>query len=429
MLPRHALICALLFVLPVVGSGCQSMALTSPSTASTAENDPAPVLVISIDGLRWDYLDRHDVPTLSRLADEGVHVERLVPVFPSKTFPNHYSVVTGLYPANHGIIANNMYDPEMDATFSLGDRDAVENPDWWGGEPIWVTSEEQGRTAATYFWPGSEAPIQGVRPSEWVRYDGSVPGTTRVDQALEWLDRPAETRPDLITLYFSRVDTQGHYYGPTSDSTAVALKEVDGFLQRLLDGLEQRGMTDAVNLIVTSDHGMASTSRDRTIVLDDHIHLGDVRLIDRNPVAMMEPTGDGSADALVSTLDGVPHLSAYRKGTLPDTLHFESHRRIPSVIAVADEGWTIATRAWLNDNPDWDGGGTHGYDPRNKTMHTLLLARGPAFRSSATVEQMSLLHLYELMCALLGVKPAPNDGRLEAARPLLNSSALSTEAR
>ncbi|MFO8100082.1 MAG: ectonucleotide pyrophosphatase/phosphodiesterase [Salinibacter sp.] len=305
----------LLALLLVLGAGC-----ASPDSPDASEPDPdAPLLLISIDGMRWDYLDVHDAPTLSRLATEGTHIDRLVPVFPSKTFPNHYSIVTGLYPSNHGIIANNMYDPAMDASFSLDDRDAVESPDWWGGEPIWVTAEEQGLTAATYFWPGSEAPIQGVRPSDWFRYDGSVPGTTRVDQALEWLDRPSDTRPDFMTLYFSRVDTKGHYHGPTSDSVAVALQEVDGFLQRLVDGLEARGIEDEVNLIVTSDHGMTPTSSDRTIVLDEYIDLDDVRLIDMNPVAMMEPKDGASAEALVETLDDVPHLSAYQKGTLPDT--------------------------------------------------------------------------------------------------------------
>ncbi|MFP4229023.1 MAG: ectonucleotide pyrophosphatase/phosphodiesterase [Salinivenus sp.] len=399
-----------------LGVGC-----SSPDAADTDAPDPdAPVLLISIDGLRWDYLERHDAPTLSTLADEGTHVERLIPVFPTKTFPNHYSLVTGLHPSNHGIVANNMYDPEMDASFSLDDRDAVESPDWWGGEPIWVTAEEQGLTAATYFWPGSEAPIQDVRPSDWFRYDDSVPGTTRVDQALEWLDRPSDTRPDFMTLYFSRVDTKGHYHGPTSDSVAVALQEVDGFLQRLLDGLAARGIEDEVNLIVTSDHGMTPTSSDRTIVLDEYIDLDDVRLIDMNPVAMMEPKDGVSADTLVSTLDEVPHLSAYRKGTLPDTLHFEDHRRIPSVVALADDGWTIATQTWLNNNPDWDGGGAHGYDPRLDNMHTLLAAHGPAFRDSATVDRLSHVHLYEMMAHLLDLEPASTDGRLEATQPLLN---------
>jgi predicted AlkP superfamily pyrophosphatase or phosphodiesterase len=410
-------------LLLVFGVGCSS----SDVPDSSPPDPDAPLLLISIDGLRWDYLDRHGAPTLSRLAEDGAHVERLVPVFPSKTFPNHYSIATGLYPSNHGIIANNMYDPQMDATFSLGDQDAVANPDWWGGgEPIWVTAETQGLTAATYFWPGSEAPVQGVRPTEWFTYDGSVPGTTRVDQALAWLDRPPETRPDFLSLYFSRVDTKGHYHGPTSDSTAVALQEVDGFLQRLLDGLEERGMTDAVNLVVTSDHGMTPTARERTIVLDDYIDLDDVRLIDTNPVAMMEPQDGASAEALVSTLDAAPHLSAYHRGEVPDTLHFEGHRRIPAVLALADDTWAIRTQAWMDNHPDWDGGGAHGYDPRYENMHTLLVAHGPGFKNDTTVDRLSLVHLYEAMAALLDLEPAPNDGRLEAVRPLLAPDAVPT---
>ena len=412
-----------LLFLPVAGAVSPSMAQSAD--ARTAD-PPDPLIVISIDGLRWDYLDLHAAPTLSRLAEDGTHVEHLTPVFPTKTFPNHYSTVTGLHPSSHGIIANTMYDPAMDASFSLSDRDAVENPDWWGGEPIWVTAEQQGRTAATYFWPGSEAPVQGTRPTEWFRYDESVPGTTRVDQALQWLDRPADTRPDLITLYFSRVDTKGHYHGPRSDSVATALREVDGFIRRLLDGLDARGMEDDVNLIVTSDHGMSPTARDRTVLLDDYIDPDDVRLTARNPVAMMEPRPGIPADSVVTALDRAPHLSAYRKGTLPDTLHFDGHRRIPSVIAVADDRWSIRTRRWLRANPGWTGGGTHGYDPRSENMHTLLAAQGPGFRRDTTVDQLSLLHLYELMCTLLDVEPAPNDGRLEAARPLLSPASART---
>ena len=424
---RRSLTIALLFVLPALGLGCQS---TAPSTSSppAAEDAPAPLIVISIDGLRWDYLELHEAPALSRIAEDGAHVERLTPVFPTKTFPNHYSTVTGLYPSNHGIIANTMYDPAMDASFSLSDREAVMNPDWWGGEPIWVTAEQQGRTAATYFWPGSEAPVRGTRPTEWFEYDGSVPGTTRVDQALQWLDRPADTRPDLITLYFSRVDTKGHYHGPRSDSVATALREVDGFVQRLLDGLDARGLTGEVNVMVTGDHGMSPTSRDRTIVLDDYIDPDDVRLTARNPVAMMEPRPGVSADSVVTALDQAPHLSAYRRGMLPDTLHFEGHRRIPSVIAVADDRWSIRTRRWLRENPEWTGGGTHGYDPRSENMHTLLAARGPGFRSNTTIDQLSLLHLYELMCAVLDLEPAPNDGRLAPTRPLLAPEVIPTTA-
>lgn len=421
---RRTLTLVLLPVLLVLGTGCQSTA--PPTSSATAEEDaPTPLIVISIDGLRWDYLDLHEAPTLTQLANEGTHVEHLIPVFPTKTFPNHYSIATGLYPSNHGIVSNTMYDPEMDASFSLSDREAVMNPDWWGGEPIWVTAEQQGRTTATYFWPGSEAPVQGVRPTEWFEYDGSVPGTTRVGQALQWLDRPPKTRPDLITLYFSRVDTEGHYHGPRSDSVATALREVDGFIQRLLDGLAARGIMDEVNLIVTSDHGMSPTSQDRTLLLDDYVDLDDVRLTATNPVAMMEPHDDTPVDSVVAALEAAPHLSAYRRGTLPDTFHFDDHRRIPSVVAVAENRWALSTRAQFEETPGRMDGGTHGYDPRTENMHTLLLAHGPAFRSSTTVEQLSLLHLYELMCALLEIEPAPNDGRLEAAQSLLAPTAAS----
>jgi len=372
--------------------------------------------------MRWDYLDRYDAPTMSHLAERGTFVERFIPAFPTKTFPNHYTLVTGLYPSNHGVIANNMYDPVMDASFSLSNRAAIANGDWWGGEPLWVTAEEQGLTTATYFWPGSEAPIQGVRPTYWFEYDGRVPGTERVDQVLEWLDLPAEERPSFITLYFSRVDSRGHAHGPEAPETGQALREVDGFIQRLIDGLQARGLNNEVNLLITSDHGMSPTSAERAIVLDDYIDLDDVRIIDYTPVMMMETREGVEAQAIIDALSAAPHLSVYHRDEVPERLHFSGHRRIPEIIGIADDTWSITTRSFFDSNPNRLNGATHGYDPAAATMHTLLIGHGPAFRQGARIDRLESIHLYELMAALLDLEPAPNDGSLEAARSLLRTA-------
>lgn len=409
---------ALMLLLVVLASGCEQT--KSGSQSSDSETPSSPVLLISLDGFRWDYLDRYEAPHLKQLAEVGVRADALIPVFPTETFPNHYTQVTGLYPVHHGIISNTMYDPEFDATFSLSNEKAIRSARWWEGEPIWVTAEKQGKTAATYFWPGSEAPIQGERPTHWVPYDGSVPGSKRVDQVLSWLTLPEAERPDFLTLYFSAVDHAGHVHGPDSPEVAEAIRQVDRHLGRLIAGLKEHALYDRINLLVVSDHGMAATSPERAIVLDDYIDLGDVRVVDYSPVLMMRPKS-GKADSVYEALRGAhPHLSLYRRGELPDTLHFSGHRRIPPLVGLADEGWSITTRRRLANNRARLEGGTHGYPPSVRSMHGLFIAHGPSFRERATVPAFSSVHLYALMAALLNVTPAPHDGSLEAVRAVLH---------
>ena len=399
----------------VVGAGCSG---SRPPAASTTGDAPPPLLLVSIDGFRADYLDLHEAPVLERLAAEGLRAEGLIPAFPSKTFPNHYSIVTGLYPEHHGIIANNMYDPGFDASFSLSDRDAVGDGRWWGGEPIWVTAQRQGLRSATLFWPGSEAEIGGLRPTHWLPYEHDMPGAARVEQVLDWLDLPPGERPSFLTLYFSRVDSQGHWYGPASDSTARAVAEVDRFLGMLIGGLEARDLLGRMHLLVVSDHGMAATSAERVILLDDYIDLHDVQVVDWNPVVMVRPV-PGREDAVYEALRQAPHLTVHRKADMPERLHFDDHRRIPPIIGIADEGWSITTRARYEADPGAFDGGAHGYDPRHESMHGLFVAHGPAFPRGDVVDPFENIHLYNLMTTLLGLEPAPNDGGPDVARHLL----------
>ena len=302
--------------------------------------------------------------------------------FPTKTFPNHYTIATGLHPANHGIISNTMYDEEL-GRFSLGNREAVQDGRWWEGEPIWVTAEKQGLTSHALFWPGSEAAIDGVRPTEWFTYDNSIPGDERVDQILAWLDLPAEARPDFMTLYFSTVDSHGHRYGPEHANVGRALAEVDAHMQRLLDGLDARGLSDALNMLIVSDHGMSPTSQERVIILDDYIDLDDVFIVDYSPVAMINVRNGGTTpEALVRALDAAPNSSAYLRADVPAALNFRDHDRIPEVIMIADDTWSISTRSFFEDDPARADGGAHGYDPRLESMLSLAIAHGPAFRAA-----------------------------------------------
>ena len=186
-------------------------------TAASAQNKindlDETVILISVDGFRADYIEKFRPPVISRLAAEGTRAKWMKPAYPTKTFPNHYTLVTGLYPDNHGIIENNMWDDEIGAQFGLSIKEQVTNPKWWSGEPIWNTAQRQGKIAASFFWPGSEAAISGSQPRYWKPYEHTTEHEVRVRTVLEWIDLPREQRPQMITLYFSDVDDAGHNFG------------------------------------------------------------------------------------------------------------------------------------------------------------------------------------------------------------------------
>jgi predicted AlkP superfamily pyrophosphatase or phosphodiesterase len=390
------------------------IAASVAATIAGCTSQPArPVLIlVSIDGWRWDYQDRFQTPALGRFAREGVRAEGLIPVFPSKTFPNHYTIATGLYPAHHGIVSNNMVDPALPGRFTLSNRDVQQDSRWWGGEPIWVTAERQGQVAATMFWPGSDVEIAHHRPTYWRMFDTKVTNEARVDQLLEWLDQPDAKRPTFLTLYFSDVDTAGHDEGPEAPQTRDAALRVDAALDRLRRGVE-RLRIPGVNYLILSDHGMAALSRDRVIVLDDYIDLARVDLIDSSPILGITPKPGTSAAEIYAALHGKhPALQVYTRSTLPAQYRLTDHPRIAEIIGIADDGWLVTTRRRFEEQ-DWRSdseGGAHGYDPKHRSMQGLFIAAGPRFKSGITVPPFENVHVYELMCRVLGLTPAPNDG-------------------
>ncbi|MCB9765048.1 MAG: alkaline phosphatase family protein [Alphaproteobacteria bacterium] len=363
------------------------------------------VILISSDGMRWDYPDRTDTPTLDRLAAEGVRADALIPSFPSKTFPNHYTLATGLYPEHHGIVENTMYDPGSGRWYTITDSAAVSDPWWYGGEPIWVTAENAGLPAGTVFWVGSEADIGGVRPSYWMPYRGSMTFGQRVTQALEWLDAPVSRRPRLLTLYFDEPDHAGHSHGPDGAEVEDAAAQVDVALGALVDGLEERGLLDAVDLFVVSDHGMAALSPDRVVYLDDYIDLREVDVINWSPAATMW-VDEARIPGLVEQLSAAEHMLCAAKEDLPEHLHYAAHHRIPPLVCVADPGWAISTRGYPSDFT----GGTHGWDPLSTDMQGIFYARGPHVREGLRVEPFENVDVYNLLAAILDLTPAPNDG-------------------
>jgi predicted AlkP superfamily pyrophosphatase or phosphodiesterase len=381
------------------------------------------LILVSIDGFRWDYLDRFRPPTLMALANDGVRADGLIPQFPSKTFPNHYTIVTGLRLASHGIISNNMTDPAIPGRFSLSNRRVLADPRWWGGEPIWNTAERQGHITGALFWPGSETRIGGRQATYWMPYDERMPNDVHVAKSLEWLAQPEEKRPSFLTVYFSDVDHEGHEYGPESPQVRDAVADVDVALQQLVNGVRSLGLADRVHYIVVSDHGMSQLSPERVIVLDDFVDLDTVDVVDWSPVVTLSPN-DGNVEALYAALkDRHPSLAVYRSADLPAKYGLAGHPRLPPVIGIADDGWAIMSR---QDLERWKSsrrvaGGAHGYDPQLRNMHGLFVAAGPRLQHGIRVPAFENIHVYELMCALLGIEPAKNDGDPDVTKDMLRS--------
>ena len=407
---------ALLVVLLAIVSGASGAQNRAPL------NFPPTVLLVSFDGWRWDYSTKAPVPNLRRLMARGVRAENLIPSFPSKTFPNRYTMVTGLYPGHHGIVANTIKDPVTGRIFATSKVQEVRDPMWWGGEPIWVAAARAGQLSAAMFWPGSEAPIGGVRPRYWTAYDGNYPANARIDRVLEWLDLPDQDRPRFLTVYFEDADRAGHEQGPESHAVREAIMRTDGYLGRLLQGLERRGLEDRVNVVVVSDHGMASVSNDRVIVVDDYLSPADGEIVDINPTLAVYPK-PGKEEAVFRALEKAhPRLKAYRRAEIPQQWHYRDHPRIPPIMSIADEGWQVLRRSTvdgLRNRRLRGAAGQHGYDPVHMSMRAMFVAAGPAFKTGVTVPPFENVNVYNVLAQALRIAPAPNDGGTEIARQLL----------
>ena len=360
-----------------------------------------------MDAFRWDYPDMYETPTLDSIALLGVKAESLKPCFPTKTFPNHYSMATGLYPDNHGIVQNSFYDPNLDKHYRIRDREAVNNPEFYSGEPIWVTAEKQGVKSGSYFWVGSETAIDGIRPTYWKKYEHDFPFEQRMDSVIAWLQLAEEKRPHLIMWYMHEPDGIGHKHGPNASETKATVEYLDSLLSVFIKKINQLPIANEINLIFTADHGMTNISDDRNIVLKDFIPNAWIKEIEGSNPSYNIDIKEEFEDEAFEILSKVEHLKIWKHGELPERLHYGTNPRTLDFTLVSDSAWSVN---WKRRNFDYKG--TLGYDNDNKDMHAIFYGIGPAFKSNYAQPTFNNVDLYGLIAKILNLDPVETDGDL-----------------
>lgn len=376
--------------------------------------DPTPVVLVSIDGFRNDYLQRGITPHLSKLAAEGASGEGMRPSYPVLTFPNHWTLVTGLRPDRHGVVHNVMRDPAI-GRFKAGNEANAGDARWWnGGEPIWVTAERAGLHTATMFWPGSQAPVRGVRPTHWRPYDESVPDDARVDQVVQWLASGDDIR--LATLYFELLDDSGHGFGPDSPEVARDIAKIDATIGRLVRELGARGIH--ANLVIVSDHGMAEVAQGHAIAIEDMVDPRDAESIANGQAVQFAPAAGREREAEAALVGRHDHHECWKKNATPPRWHYGTHPRVAPIVCQMDEGYDAIARADIAKRPA-HARGSHGFDPELPSMRALFVAHGPAFKPGVRLPVFDNVDVYPLLSKLLGVPPQENDGTLAPLEPAL----------
>lgn len=392
------------------GLGLNGTEQKGNDTKKESEQATHPLLLVSFDGFRADYLKKYSFPSFQKFASDGVLVDHLTNVFETKTFPNHYSLVTGLYAESHGLVASRMYDAVSKRSFSIGDTD----PFWWDeATPIWLSVQNSGYKSAAAMWPGSDIKIHNSTATHYFTYNPHVTFTERISNITQWLKDDSSVR--FAALYWEEPDASGHRYGPdnTSEMSKV-LKEVDAHIGLLMDKLQQADLWGKINVILTSDHGMVQCSQERLIKLDDCLNRTDYQVVDITPVGAIIPLNNSSkVYNLLSKCHS--HMKVYMKAEIPGRLHYSHNDRIQPIILIADEGWTIVQNGSLPRLGD------HGYDNSLPSMHPFLAAHGPAFKKGYRLSSFNSVDIYPLMCHLLGIPPLPNNGSFVNVRCLLVS--------
>jgi predicted AlkP superfamily pyrophosphatase or phosphodiesterase len=390
--------------------------LLAPGVAGRAQaaTSDEPLIVISIDGFRAEYSDRHLTPTLAALAADGAHAKAMHPSFPSVTSPNHYTLMTGLRPDHHGIVDNGFIDPAIPGErFGEDSKDSADPRFWNEATPLWVTAANAGLRTAESHWPGGKV---RVKNTDFTYHDTSpdrTPPDAQTATVLNWVDLPANKRPQLILLHYDPVDAMGHLFGPDSPQVNAAIGQVDAAIGKLVDGLQTRGVYQRTNIVIVSDHGMTDlTANPPGYVLDTLLNLDNVTVSIEGADAGIWPKPGHEAEvekALIATPH--PHMTCWHKKDIPANLHYGTNPRVPPILCLGDLGWSIVTQATLNK---YSGHlrGNHGYDPAFPDMWAVFFAHGPAFKHGVTLEPFDNVDVYPLLAKLLDVRPQANDGNL-----------------
>ncbi|SHN32560.1 Predicted pyrophosphatase or phosphodiesterase, AlkP superfamily [Cyclobacterium lianum] len=385
------------------------------------------LILISLDGYRYDYTERFKPENLSRFIEQGTAAQAMIPSFPTKTFPNHYTIATGMLPENHGLVDNSFYEPEKDQVYSMGNRSIVEDGYWYGGTPIWVLAEQNGIKAASYFFVGSEAPIKGIRPSYYYSFDASVPNLTRISKVFEWLQLPEDERPRLITLYFSDMDDVGHRYGPENDEKLQeSLDRLDHELGALFEGLKSFDLD--INIIIVSDHGMTNVPKENLLNLDNITEGLEARVVNNGALAHVYLEEPGETDKVCQQING--QKGPYRAVKVQDLTYYKSpekyKNRKGNILVMPDLGFYLATTkgmvTYQNRSAMFQTEvfGEHGYSPEFQDLHGIFYANGPAIKEGLRIPPFQNIHVYPLLCSILDLRaPDDIDGDFEVLEPVL----------
>lgn len=387
--------------------------------SSFAQKEVPYVIMVSFDGFRYDYVQNFNPPHFKQFIAKGSQAEAMIPSFPSKTFPNHYTLVTGLNPGNHGLVDNSFYDPTRKEFYGMRDKAKVTDPYYYGGVPLWELAKRNGIKSASYFWVGSEMSDDSRRPDYYFPFDDKVDPQKRVDQVIEWLKLPETDRPHLITLYFSFPDHEGHMFGPNSEETKQAVLRADTLLGNLMKGVTET--TLPVNVILVSDHGMHElTAEESTYIFIDELvdrKNPNVKLVNGGTQTHLYIPDKQKRDSVYAVLKkNERNYKVLKKEDYPARWYYQNERT-GDLMVMANSHHYIregSRERFLKLAKVGSKEGGHGYDPAKFIdVRGIFYAQGPNIKSGVTLPPFQNIHVYPLVAKILGLPLPAIDGKEE----------------